>query len=118
MKKIILPALLLFISFQACKIQKTPKEEVIVTCNTTSYSYSKDIQPIIGRYCTSCHGEDGDGGYNFILMKDVVRAANNGELMATIRWDKGFPKMPENGDKLDKATIAKIDCWINNGMKP
>jgi hypothetical protein len=50
-------------------------------------------------------------------MEDIYKSAKNGELMGTIKWEKHYPQMPQQMDKLDDATINKIECWIINGMK-
>ena len=47
----------------------------------------------------------------------MKKAALNGELLGTIKHQKGYPKMPAFKEKLDQASIDKIECWINNGMK-
>lgn len=119
MKKIAL-VIVIFASVIACKTAKTPSEvkvEKSIDCSTMNVTYTADIKPIFDKYCNSCHGNGGVGGYDFTSYKNIMRAANNGELLGTIKWERGFPKMPEDADKLDKATIAKIECWINNGMK-
>lgn len=115
MKKLILlsAAIILIV---ACKTTKQIAEKSI-DCATMNVTYTADIKPIFDKYCNSCHGVGGEGGYDFTTMQGVMKGANNGELMGTIRWEKGFPKMPEDADKLDKILIAKIECWINNGMK-
>jgi hypothetical protein len=80
-------------------------------------SYAADIQLILEKNCTRCHGYGGDGGYDFTSLADITRAAKNGDLMGTIKWQHGFPKMPAHAEQLDALTISKIECWVNNGMK-
>ncbi|MBA3972564.1 MAG: cytochrome c [Bacteroidetes bacterium] len=105
--------------FQACK---TNKETVVVAtpppdCSTKTFSYAVDIQNIIETNCVRCHGENGADGLNFNHIEDVKKAANKGELLGTIKHEKGFPKMPKYGTKLDQQSIDKIECWIKTGMK-
>lgn len=126
MKKVTVAALVGIALITACKTAKKPietaktetqKTETAPSCGGTSFSFDAHIKPIMEQYCTSCHGYAGAGGLNFNNKSDVVKAANKGELLGTIKWHKGYPKMPEGGDQLDKASIDKIECWISNGMK-
>ncbi|MFY9307462.1 MAG: cytochrome c [Bacteroidia bacterium] len=121
MKKVIVMAFAGIAIFAACKTAKKPAETVKTEkapdCNGTNFSYVADIKPIMEQHCTSCHGEGGADGLNFNNKSDIVKAANKGELLGTIKWHSGFPQMPPNGVQLDKASIDKIECWISNGMK-
>lgn len=122
MKKIFLATLICVIVISACKTSKeTTKTETAVVkppldCSTTGVNYEA-IRPIIEKNCTSCHGYDGDGGFNFLTSVDVKRAATKGELLGAIKHQRGFPRMPAKADQLSQADIDKIECWINNGMK-
>lgn len=122
MKKVIIVFASVAIAVAACKTSKegTKTETAVVKpaldCSSTGLSYTA-IKPILDGNCTSCHGYGGAGGYNFLSTADVIRAAKNGELLGTIKHAKGFRRMPENAEQLDQASIDKIECWINNGMK-
>lgn len=121
MKKIVVMAFAGLALMAACKTTtktaETAKAEAAPNCDGTNFSYVADIKPIMEQYCTSCHGEDGAAGLNFNNKSDIVKAANKGELLGTIKWHSGFPQMPPSGVQLTKATIDKIECWISNGMK-
>jgi hypothetical protein len=80
-------------------------------------TYSMDIKIIIANNCIKCHGENGKGGYSFNSINEVRRAAQNGDLMGTIKYKAGYDKMPRNAPQLDDKTIATLECWINTGMK-
>ncbi len=86
-------------------------------CSPNAVSYAADIKPIFDQQCINCHGNDGAGGYDLTNFDDIIKAGKNGKLIGTISWQPGFDKMPENGEKLDAVSIAKIECWVNNGMK-
>lgn len=124
MKKILLFTVVGIVGLAACKTSKNAgtsktepvKVEAPLNCNGTNFSFIMDIQPIMDQHCISCHGEGGADGLNFNNKSDLVKAANKGELLGTIKWHSGYPQMPPNGDQLDKATIDKIECWIKNGM--
>jgi mono/diheme cytochrome c family protein len=107
----------------ACKTKKeTAKTEVApivkpaLDCSTSGLTFAA-VQSIFDKHCVSCHGYGGDGGYNFLVMNDIRRAAEKGELLGTIKWHRGFPKMPAQADQLDNVSINLIECWIANGMK-
>lgn len=122
MKKLFLVAFTGVILIFACKTKKeTAKTEAVVVkpvldCSTKGLTYA-DIKPIIDQHCTSCHGYDGADGLNFLTVVDVRKAAKEGELLGTIKHQRGFPNMPANAAQLNQADIDKIECWVNNGMK-
>ena len=120
MKKIINSATIIASLLVACKGTKetvsTPPV-VPLDCSNKTLTYSVDIKPIIESSCTKCHNKNEKAGYNFLKIEFVKKAALNGELLGTIKHQKGFPKMPALAAKLDQLSIDKIECWINNGMK-
>lgn len=122
MKKLLLLTFTSVIVIAACKTSKeTAKTETAVVrppldCSTSGVNY-ESIKPIIEKNCTSCHGYGGSGGLNFLTSADVKKAATKGELLGTIKHQRGFPRMPANAEQLDQTDIDKIECWINNGMK-
>ncbi|MGB3947285.1 MAG: cytochrome c [Bacteroidia bacterium] len=124
MKKIASTLIIISIVIGACKVSKNQKDTkkeapvaVVVNCDATDYSYAKDIKPIFEAHCNSCHSDGGAGGYDFTVIADVKKSAKNGELIGTIKWERGYPKMPVGASQLDDASIAKIECWINKGLK-
>ena len=122
MQKIAYTLIIISVAIGACKVSKNQadtKEVVVavVNCDTTDYSYGKDIKPIFEKHCNSCHSNGGTGGYDFTVIQDVYKSAKNGELMGTIKWERGYPNMPIGADKLDDVSITKIECWIAKGMK-
>ena len=120
-KVIITSALLVSSVISGCKTAKhtettTPKGTV--NCGTEQPVYETDIKPIFQKSCNRCHGGlRKAGGLDFTKMDDIQRAANKGELIGTIKWAEGYAHMPMRADKLDDATIHKIECWVQNGMK-
>ena len=94
----------------------TPKSTV--DCGTEQPVYETDIKPILQKSCNRCHGGlRKAGGLDFTKIEDIQRAANKGELIGTIKWAEGYAHMPMRADKLDDATIHKMECWVQNGMK-
>lgn len=128
MKKTAFTLVIISMIIGACKVSKnkvSKKEEDTrmeaeappVNSDATDYSYSKDIKSIFNAHCFGCHSNGGTGGYDFTVIADVKKAAKNGDLIGAIKWDKGYPRMPIGGEKLDAASVAKIESWINKGLK-
>jgi cytochrome c5 len=122
MKKTFFLAATVAITSAACKSSKevskteTPVVKSTVDCAVSGLTYAA-IKPILEGNCNSCHSNGGAGGLDFTVFADVKKAAQKGELLGTIKHASGFPKMPARAEKLDQASIDKIECWIKNGMK-
>jgi hypothetical protein len=119
-KKLIIASLLVPFIIIGCKTSKPVETAVTKTpvdCSGTMPIYELDIKPVFEKKCNNCHGKRAAGGYNFTIMDDINRAATNGELLGTIKWERHYPQMPAQMDKLDDGTIKKIECWILGGMK-
>jgi cytochrome c5 len=122
MKKIFFLAATVAITSAACKSSKevskteTPVVKSTVDCAVSGLTYAA-IKPILEKHCNSCHSDGGAGGLDFTVFADVKKAAQKGELLGTIKHERGFPRMPANELQLEQASIDKIECWIKNGMK-
>jgi mono/diheme cytochrome c family protein len=123
MKKITLTVSAAIMILAACKTPgKTTDSSGTTTkptmdCGTPAPTYAKDIKAIIGANCIKCHGIDEiKGGYNLGKLDDLKKAGGNGDLLGTVKWQSGYPKMPAHAEQLDAPTIKKIECWINGGM--
>lgn len=121
MKKIVLPGFFLILIFTTCKTGKQSGKAAVakpgLDCGNMNVNYALEIKPVFKTFCINCHGEKEEGGYNFTKISDIKRAANSGSLLGSIKWQKGFARMPKRGKQLDAKTINTIECWINNGMK-
>lgn len=123
MKKILYTSFIIIAIVGGCKSTKdiakvtTPPAPAPVDCAEKVVTFNTDIKQVFEQHCISCHGYGGAGGYNFESRTDIDRAATSGDLLSTIKWMAGYPKMPANAPQLDQATITKIECWINTGMK-
>jgi cytochrome c5 len=120
LKKLIIPSLLVPFIIMSCKTTKpveTATTKPTVDCSGTMPIYELDIKPVFEKKCNNCHGKRAAGGYDFTNTEDINRAATNGELLGTIKWEDHYPQMPRQMDKLDDITIKKIECWILGGMK-
>lgn len=84
-------------------------------CDTSDYSYSGFIEPlIISNQCRSCHA-GGAGGVTLNNYTGVKNSVDAGTFLGAIRHDPGYKKMPQGGQKLDSCTIVNIELWINAG---
>jgi cytochrome c553 len=121
MKKLLFTAATFAMVFTACKSTKettnTTTTKAELNCNDKALSYATDIKPILETNCNRCHNKNEKVEYNFLKFEEVKLAATKGDLLATIKHEKGYPKMPAYAAQLDQATIDKIECWIKNGMK-
>jgi mono/diheme cytochrome c family protein len=122
MKKISLITGVLAITFFACKTKEKTTAAAppvkTLNCTGTAYTYQADIKPIMEEHCSGCHNTNMKAGYNFNDIESVKRAGGNGYLLGSIKHDVGYDPMPAGGQgPLDQATIDKIECWINTGMK-
>ncbi|HEU5147014.1 MAG TPA: c-type cytochrome domain-containing protein [Chryseosolibacter sp.] len=85
-------------------------------CDSTQYSYTANIEPIINTYCVGCHKPGTPGGnidltgYNNVKMQAV-----NGKLWGSITHASGFQPMPQGG-KLSDCQIRQIRNWIDAGV--
>jgi mono/diheme cytochrome c family protein len=120
MKKLIFISIIAISLFGACKSTKQPvatTPTVTLDCSNKSLSYATDIKSILETNCAKCHNSNNKGGYNFLTFESVKKSVANGQLLGTIKHQKGFDAMPRMAPKLPQETIDKIECWINNGMK-
>jgi hypothetical protein len=87
------------------------------SCDSTAFSWSKTIRPIIETFCKGCHNAgDPGGGIDLSTYAGVRAAAASGELARSIRHDPGAEPMPEAGRKLEECQIKQIEQWIAAGM--
>ena len=86
-------------------------------CDTSSVSFSMDIQPILSNNCFSCHSNVNapsfGGGLSFEDHADV--SANSDRIKGAINHNEGFLAMPQGGDKLDPCSIMKFEAWVSAG---
>lgn len=86
------------------------------TCDTSLFTYSGAVQPILTVHCTGCHNNTTQsGGINLTTYNGVQTVALNGKLAGSINWSTGFKPMPQGGQKLSDCNIEQITKWINAG---
>ena len=91
--------------------------------------YSKDVAPILGKYCVGCHAaDDQEGGLSLESWKDLQKGGENGavvlasgpESSTLIRRITGedTPKMPPEDNEAPTAEEVKIlKAWVAAGAK-
>lgn len=85
-------------------------------CDTTSFTYSGEISPILLQYCMDCHStENHSAGIILDTYAGTKIVANNGKLLGVINHDSGFSPMPKNAQQLDPCTIRIIELWVEDG---
>lgn len=101
--------------------KKAETASIPFDCNSVKeISYKTDILPIMEPNCASsgCHNDKSrKHNISVLNLDDVKKAASKGELLGTIKHEKGYPKMPMFKPKLKEEDIQKIECWVKNGMK-
>jgi|WetSurMetagenome_2_1015567.scaffolds.fasta_scaffold674380_2 hypothetical protein len=70
-------------------------------------SYAQDIQPLLEKYCTSCHSSS--GGQNPYL--DTYTTAKNGAASSLAEVQNGG--MPPGSAKMQPSEVALLEAWIN-----
>lgn len=83
-------------------------------CDTSTITWSKDIQSIVTNSCagSGCHdAATASGSYALHTYAGVKTIVDNGRFLAVIESGS----MPKNAAKLDDCTINKVRRWINTG---
>lgn len=92
-------------------------------------NYARDIDPIMQKYCVSCHGDVGADGEKVVEMGldltsyagmmagstygTVVEAGNPGNSLLLEMIEAG--DMPEEGEKVPAGLIEVLRAWIAQG---
>ena len=120
MQRIMQLTILVFIFFfYSCKkeqyIQQINKP---LDCDSTFYTFEKDIRPIFNSNCnfSDCHASGGEGSYDFTRYEVVASRVRAGTI--DYRLDLPFDHplhMPEDM-KLSSCDYFKIKTWIKQGF--
>ena len=85
-------------------------------CDSTSYTFTKNIQPMINTYCLGCHkGTSAGGGVDLSAYNGIKTAALAGSLMGTIEGKSGYSFMPKGGSSLNTCQKTQLKKWIAAG---
>ena len=84
-------------------------------CDTSDYSFSHRIKPLIDNWCVGCHsGSGGGGGYDFLSYNGLTSAIVNNKLLGALNHLPGFFPMPKNS-QLSECDLNAITKWVNSG---
>ena len=94
-----------------------------------SPEYSKDVAPILAKYCSGCHNDsDLDGDLSLVSFAKLQKGGEKGAVIVPGRADASLllrmvqgdvePKMPpEDNPQPSAAEIATIRAWIDAGAR-
>jgi len=86
------------------------------TCDSSQFTYSMNVRPILETNCLGCHnGLAPDGGFIPLDTYEGVRDMVNGDLLLPAITHTGINPMPRNGNKLSDCKITIIRKWIEAG---
>lgn len=81
-------------------------------CDSSQFTYSSQIAPIIQNNCLGCHNSNNIKIGTHAQLKTQV---DNGKLWGAINHQQGFLPMPSSSVKLSDCDIKKIQKWIAAG---
>ena len=85
-------------------------------CDTTSYTFSGTIQPMLQNFCVGCHAGASASAYvQLDSHAGVVAATGNNRLLGAVKHQSGFAAMPPNGNALTDCQIQQLEKWIAAG---
>lgn len=85
-------------------------------CDTTVFTYSQKVEPILRTYCYNCHGQSSpSGGITIEGYTTLLTYVNNNKLWGTINHSSGYSAMPKNGNQLNECDLTIIKKWIAAG---
>jgi Planctomycete cytochrome C len=85
------------------------------SCDTTQFTFSATITPLMNMYCAGCHNPNSAGG-NIILTTyvGVQAVALDNKLVGSVSHAIGYKPMPQGG-KLSSCQIIQITKWVTAG---
>lgn len=115
-----LPPLPALTTDQIAKVQKWinqgAKNNFCSSCDTTKYTYTAAVQPILQTNCVGCHSTaSAGGGIDLSSYAQVKIYATNGRLYGSINHTPGYSPMPKNTAQLPACQIIQIKKWIDAG---
>ncbi|MES1221658.1 MAG: hypothetical protein ABUT20_39525 [Bacteroidota bacterium] len=85
-------------------------------CDSSVFTYSGAIQPLIANKCQGCHSATNSmGGINLSTYNSLKTEVDNGKFQGSVNWDAGYAPMPQSGSKLSDCELAQIQKWIAAG---
>jgi hypothetical protein len=83
-------------------------------CDTSKFTYSGSIKPMLEKYCIGCHVyPNASGSVELSSHAGVVAATAGGKLVNSLK--RSVDWMPKGGNKLSDCQIKQFEKWINAG---
>lgn len=96
--------------------QGAKNNSCIGSCDSTVFTYSGAVRPIMTAKCAGCHNPANLGGNIDLSTYDAVKvSAQNGKLYGSVSHQPGYSPMPKNAAKLSDCEIRQIQKWIAAG---
>jgi hypothetical protein len=87
------------------------------TCDSNSFKFSANIQPLLENHCTGCHsGPNPPNAVNLTTYDGVRFVAAGGLLYGVVAHLPGYDPMPKGSGQLSVCEIAQIRKWVQAGM--
>jgi len=98
-------------------IQQGAKNNSCVSgCDTTLFTFSGTIKPMMQTFCVGCHSGASPSGYiQLDTHSGVVAACSNNRLIGAVKHQAGFSSMPPSGNPLTECQIRQIERWMAAG---
>ena len=85
-------------------------------CDTTKYTFSNRVNPIMQSWCVGCHNvSNSGGGINLSDYAGVAKSITANRFLGSIKHLPGYSPMPQNGGQISLCDINAIEKWINSG---
>jgi cytochrome c553 len=86
------------------------------SCDTTEFTFSKRVNPLMQSWCVGCHNPSNSGGsINLSGYAGVAATVTSHRLLGSLQHLQGYSPMPQNGGRLSPCDIHAIEKWINAG---
>lgn len=104
------------LSMDSCYYDKADILLGDVNCDSTAFTYSGQVEPILSQYCISCHNtNNSSGNVNLDNYQSVAAIAANGDLLCAINHENGCSPMPKNSAQLNICDRIVIELWVDDG---
>lgn len=85
-------------------------------CDSSVFTYSGAIAPLMNTYCKGCHNPSSSGGgIDVSTYAGVNSIALNGKLTGSITHAAGYKAMPQGSSRLSDCKITQVQKWIAAG---
>jgi len=92
-----------------------PNSSNCSSCDTT-YTFSGRIQPLMNKWCVSCHiSGNAGGGYDLSNYSGIVLSITNNRLLGCINQQSSYSAMPKSASKLSDCDLNAVTKWVNAG---